>query len=102
MIPETKPEPKEMALENEVLVDKLPEQKKAVKNVEKVSAKDLSERQNKILSILSRKEKVQVSDIIKEIPKITKRTIRRDLDDLLKKGKIVRVGEWNQVFYKSA
>jgi len=61
--------------------------------------KDYSERQGKILQMLSEKEKVQVADIIKEIPNITKRTIRRDLDDLLKKRRIVRIGEWNQVFY---
>lgn len=59
-----------------------------------------SERQKKILQILAGKEKVQVSDIIKEIPNITKRTIRRDLDDLLKRGKVIRNGEWNQVVYK--
>ncbi len=61
-----------------------------------------SKRQEKILEVLRKKEKAQVSDFIKELPNITKRTVRRDLDDLLKKGKVVRVGEWNQVFYKSA
>jgi len=101
MIPETNSKPKEIFLKNESLIDKLSEPKVVVKNAEKISAKDFSERQIKILDILSRKEKAQVSDIIKEIPKVTKRTIRRDLDDLLKKGKIIRVGEWNQVFYKS-
>ena len=59
-----------------------------------------TERQKKILYILSNREKTQVADIIKELPDITKRTIRRDLDDLLKKGKILRVGEWNQVSYQ--
>lgn len=58
-----------------------------------------STRQEKILRVLAAKEKAQVSDFIKELPNITKRTVRRDLDDLLKKGKITRVGEWNQVFY---
>jgi len=60
----------------------------------------ISARQEKILQILSNREKTQVADIIKEIPNVTKRTLRRDLDDLLKKNTIVRVGEWNQVFYK--
>lgn len=60
-----------------------------------------SERQKKILKILQEREKAQVSDLIKELPNITKRTVRRELDDLLKKGRIVRVGEWNQVFYKT-
>jgi hypothetical protein len=57
-------------------------------------------RQEKILQILTKKEKAQVSDFIKEIPSITKRTVRRDLNDLLKNGKVTRTGEWNQVFYK--
>lgn len=59
-------------------------------------------RQGKILKILSEKGGAQVSDIIKEIPDVTKRTIRRDLDDLLKKGKITRAGEFNQVLYRIA
>lgn len=63
---------------------------------------DFSDRQRKILEILKKKEKAQVADLIKELPDITKRTVRRDLDDLLKKGKIARVGEWNQVFYQIA
>ncbi len=62
--------------------------------------KKYSERQEKILEILSKKEKAQVSDFIKELPNITKRTVRRDLDDLLKNSMIVRVGEWNQIFYQ--
>lgn len=61
--------------------------------------KEYSQRQKKILQILATREKAQVSDLIKELPNITKRTVRRDLDDLLKRGKIVRAGEWNQVFY---
>ena len=58
-----------------------------------------SQRQRKILEILKERGKVQVSGIIKELPNITKRTIRRDLDDLLKRGEIMRIGEFNQVFY---
>ena len=34
------------------------------------------------------------------LPDITKRTIRRDLDELLESGKITRLGDFNQVFYK--
>src|SRR3989344_1367642 len=71
-----------------------------IENNEIKKSKDYSDRQNKILDILTSKEKAQVSDIIKEIPDITKRTIRRDLDNLLKRGDIVRVGEFNQVFYQ--
>ena len=63
--------------------------------------KDLTGRQKKIMEMLNEKEKAQVSDIIKVLPNITKRTIRRDLDGLLQMGKVVRVGEWNQVFYQT-
>ena len=68
------------------------------KNQSLLSPKALA-RQGKILKILNEREKTQVSDLIRELPNITKRTVRRDLDDLLKQGKIKRAGEWNQVFY---
>ncbi len=60
----------------------------------------LSERQKKILKFLQENNKAQVMDLKLFLPDVTKRTIRRDLDELLKLGKIVRIGEWNQVFYK--
>ena len=74
------------------------------KNVvgENAISQKYSPRQEKILKILAEKEKAQVADFIKELPNITKRTIRRDLDDLLKRGKVLRVGEWNQVFYQKS
>lgn len=59
-----------------------------------------TDRQKIILAILGKREKTQVSDIIKELPDVTKRTIRRDLDDLLRRGEIIRAGEWNRVFYR--
>jgi hypothetical protein len=66
-----------------------------------LSSKALT-RQAKILEILAKREKAQVADLIKGLPNITKRTIRRDLRDLLKEGKITRIGSFNQVFYQSA
>jgi len=57
-------------------------------------------RQEKILGFLTKNEKAQVMDLQTILPDITKRTIRRDLDELLKAGKIIRYGEFNQVFYK--
>ncbi len=61
---------------------------------------DYSLRQKAILQLMRVQGKVQVADIIKKIPSVTKRTVRRDLDDLLKKKAIVRMGEFNQVFYQ--
>ncbi len=62
-------------------------------------ANTLSARQSRILGLLQEKGKVQVSDIIKILPDITKRTIRRDLDELLKTGRITRSGEFNRICY---
>lgn len=61
-----------------------------------------NKRQEKILAIMASKEKTQVADILRELPDITKRTIRRDLTDLLKRGEISRFGAFNQVFYKKS
>jgi len=62
--------------------------------------KELSVRQKIIIEFLSKNEKAQVMDLQAVLPNVTKRTIRRDLDELLLIGKITRLGEFNQVFYK--
>jgi len=72
-------------------------------SAEPASARDkvgTSARQEKILEFLSKNEKAQVMDLQTVLPDITKRTIRRDLDELLQLGKIIRLGDFNQVFYK--
>lgn len=61
----------------------------------------LNKRQIKILEFLKNKEKVQVMDLQTVLTDVTKRTIRRDLEELLAEGKIVRSGEFNQIFYKT-
>lgn len=63
---------------------------------------DMSERQSKILEFLGKNEKAQVMNLQMVLPDITKRTIRRDLDELLEAGKITRLGEFNHVFYQIA
>jgi hypothetical protein len=60
----------------------------------------ISARQGKILEFLGRNEKAQVMNLQIVLPNVTKRTIRRDLDELLEIGRIERMGEFNQVFYK--
>lgn len=57
-------------------------------------------RQGKILEFLNKNQKAQVVDLQVILPDVTKRTIRRDLDELLVSGKIVRMGEFNEVFYR--
>lgn len=59
-----------------------------------------SDRQRKILEMLKRKEKVQVWELQKILPQVTKRTLRRDMDDLLQKNLVERRGSWNEVFYQ--
>lgn len=68
--------------------------------IAKNAEKEFSGRQNKIIEFLERNQKAQVADLMAVLPKVTKRTVRRDLDELLKKGKIKRQGEFNRVFYK--
>ncbi len=60
----------------------------------------VSERQEKILEILKEKGKIQVGQIKEFFPNVSKRTLRRDFQSLLKKGIIERVGEKNKTFYK--
>ncbi len=62
----------------------------------------LTARQGKILEFLKHNQKAQVMDLMNVLPEVTKRTIRRDLDELLKMGKVAREGEFNQVLYRIA
>jgi len=71
-------------------------------NTEPETPFSLSGRQSKILDFLNKNEKAQVMDLRTILPDVTKRTIRRDLDELLEVGKIVRLGDFNQVYYKLA
>lgn len=59
----------------------------------------LKKRQKKVLSILERKERAQVSELKKFFPEISKRTLRRDIDTLLSRDLILRKGRWNDVYY---
>lgn len=71
----------------------------SVQDAEEHDEVEISARQEKILEFLRKNEKAQVMDLQAVVPDITKRTIRRDLDELLESGKIVRLGDFNQVFY---
>ncbi len=60
----------------------------------------VNERQQRILGILKEKGKIQVWEVQKVFPEVTKRTLRRDLESLFKKSIIERIGKSNQTFYK--
>jgi hypothetical protein len=61
---------------------------------------EITARQEQIIEFLTKNNKAQVMDIQTILPDITKRTIRRDLYELLESGKITRSGDFNQVFYQ--
>lgn len=65
-----------------------------------LTAKTLLERQEKILSVLKEKGRAQVWEMKEIFPEISKRTLRRDFEFLLKKGAVERMGEKNNTFYQ--
>lgn len=65
-----------------------------------VVEKELGGRQVKILEILKEKEMVQVWEINKILTNVSKRTLRRDFEQLLKQGLVDRLGEKSKTFYK--
>ena len=72
------------------------------KNEKKPETEDqasLTQRQKRIIEFLHVKENAQVWELQKVLPEVTKRTLRRDLDELLQKNLVERKGEWNAVSY---
>jgi len=60
----------------------------------------LGTRKERILEILKEKENIQVGEVSRIMPEVSKRTLRRDFEQLLKQGRIERMGEKNNTFYK--
>jgi Fic family protein len=60
----------------------------------------INERQEKILAVLKEKEKAQVWQIKQIFPEVSKRTLRRDFENLFKRGIIKRMGDRNETFYQ--
>ena len=60
----------------------------------------MNERQEKILAFLKEKEKVQVWQIKQIFPQVSKRTLRRDFENLFKRGIIKRMGDRNETYYQ--
>jgi len=86
-------------LEALVFPETLKKAKKEKKLTHKPILEELNERQKKIMIVLEKKQKVQVWELKEFFPGVSKRTLRRDLDGLLKKQLVERSGEWNEVFY---
>lgn len=57
-------------------------------------------RQQKILEILKEKGKAQVWELKQIFPEVSKRTLRRDFEQMFNQGLIERIGERNETFYQ--
>ena len=71
-----------------------------LKRDESVLVKDLDNRKEKILEILKEKERIQVWEVNEILSDVSKRTLRRDFEQLLKQGLVERIGEKNNTFYQ--
>ena len=76
-----------------------PKLEKSEENPETEDRASLTQRQKRIVEFLRVKENAQVWELQKVLPEVTKRTLRRDLDELLQKNLVERKGEWNAVSY---
>jgi len=61
---------------------------------------DFESRKEKITQILKETGKIQVGQANTYFPDISKRTLRRDFQKLLKEGTVERIGDKNNTFYK--
>jgi len=71
-----------------------------VNNFVLLDSERMNERQEKIMAFLREQGRAQVWQTKQILPEVTKRTLRRDFDCLLKKGVIERIGERNNTFYQ--
>jgi len=69
-------------------------------SVNNIENQELGARKKEILKFLKEKGKVQVWQVKEIFPQISKRTLRRDFEQLLKKNIIKRIGERNNTFYQ--
>lgn len=74
-------------------------EKRQVQAAAGVSLAGLKGRQKQIMKFVKNKGAVQVKDVKEILPEVTKRTLRRDFDLLLKKGLVERVGNKNRTEY---
>jgi DNA-binding transcriptional ArsR family regulator len=60
----------------------------------------LTDRQEIILDLLKEHNEMQIKEVQTVLSEVTKRTLRRDLKDLVDKGKVDRLGEGNETVYR--
>ncbi len=80
----------------------IPETTNPIKNLVVVqeSVQGKENRQDKILEFLRQRGKAQVGELQQILPDISKRTLRRDFEFLLKQGIVERIGEKSSTFYQ--
>ena len=59
-----------------------------------------NERQERILAFLRENGRAQVWEVKQVFPEVTKRTLRRDFEQMLGQGLIERMGEKNNTYYQ--
>ena len=92
---ESPPEsPKLLEKSEKETVESLPEQ------ISRAVTSTVNSRQGKILEFLKENGRAQVWQVKQLFPEVTKRTLRRDFESLLRQGIIERVGERNDTFYE--
>ncbi len=93
-------EEKALLIGEEKTGEKEKEEKKPVRKQRDVTKTvKLNKRQEKILQLLGKREKMQVKDFQVVLPSTTKRTLRRDLSALTEKKIVKRVGSGNTTYY---
>ena len=68
--------------------------------VEEESTQGKEDRQSKILEFLRQRGRAQVGELQQILPDVSKRTLRRDFEFLLKQGIVERIGEQSSTFYQ--
>jgi len=70
------------------------------KSIRGPTSGSLDNRKERILEILKEKERIQVWEVNEILSDVSKRTLRRDFEQLLRQGLVERIGERNDTFYK--
>jgi len=86
--------------EQDLQINKANQKQEIVVLREEIKNDELDPRKEKILGLLRERGKVQVWEIKKILPDVSKRTLRRDFDKLLKLKIVERIGERNETFYR--
>ena len=62
--------------------------------------KKINTRKEKILKVLEKIGRIQVGEVNKIFPEVSKRTLRRDFHKMVEDGMVQRIGEKNNTFYQ--